>query len=96
MIGNEALSMMAYPASSSKRYCAEPREGLLRAGNLAGRRGIGIVERIGIKNRRDARALLVAGRRVERERQVKSVGALVLHQALLDRRAPPAWDRECA
>ena len=53
--------------------------------NLAGLRSVGIVERIGVKNGGNARALLIAGRRVERERQVKPVGALVLDQALLDR-----------
>ena len=54
------------------------------AGDLAGRRGLGVVERIGVENRGDARALLVAGRRVERERQVEAVLALVLDEALLD------------
>ena len=60
-------------------------ERLLRACNLAGCRSIGVVERIGIKNRGDARAFLIAGRRVERERQVQTVRALVLDQPLLDR-----------
>ena len=46
--------------------------------------GIGVVERVGVEDRRNARALLVAGRRVEREREVGAVLALVLHQALLD------------
>src|SRR5208282_5711062 len=45
------------------------RKGLLRARNLAGFRSVGIVERIGIKNGGDARALLIAGRRIESERQ---------------------------
>src|SRR5579863_7279624 len=60
------------------------REGFLRTHNLAGFRWIGIVQRICIKNGGDARALLVAWRRVERERQVQPIGAFVFDQALLD------------
>ena len=49
-------------------------EGLLGADNLAGNRGLGVIERICIKNGWEPRALLVAGWRVKGEGQVQTVG----------------------
>ena len=63
----------------------EARELLLRAADLAGRRRARVVERVRVEDRRDARALLVAGRREQRERELRAVLALVLDEALLDR-----------
>ena len=67
-----------------KAILAQAGEGFLGADNLAGNRGLGVIERIGIKNGRDPRALLVAGWSVKGEGQVQTVGALVGDEALLD------------
>src|SRR5215472_15317915 len=71
-------------SEKQKPVLSQLRKGLLRSGHLTSGRGIGIVERISVKNCRHARAFLIAGRRVEREGEVKSVGALVLDETLLD------------
>ena len=67
-----------------KAILAQAGEGLLGADNLAGNRGLGVIERISMKNGGEARALLVAGWSVKGEGQVQTVGALVGDEALLD------------
>ena len=84
MIGNDSVVDDRVAGQQQQPVLPQPREGLLGAGNLAGRCRIGVVERIGIQDRGHARAFLIAGRRVERERQVEPVGALVFDQTLLD------------
>ena len=59
-----------------KAILAQAGEGFLGADNLAGNRGLGVIERISIKNGGEPRALLVTGWSVKGEGQVQTVARL--------------------
>ncbi len=66
------------------RRASDGREALRRACHLPCGRGVCVFERVGPDDRRQPRALLVAGRQVEREGALHAVRALVSDELFLD------------